>query len=245
MEKVDALMQEHRYSRIIAIGDLHGYYDPLKKLLDRIEPVEDDLLVFIGDYVDRGPYSREVVQTLIELQASHENMVFLKGNHEDMLLGSLGFPAFVNDLNTWLYNGGGLTLKSYGMGLEEFNCLSGTWRNDEAERALQQYIPDAHIDFLTHLSLMLETERFFFCHAGVDPQSSVREGKHNSFDLLWMRDHIYTDELQWEKTVVCGHTPLRDVLMRDRLICIDTGLFCYGKLSAVDVMSSEIFTATR
>jgi serine/threonine protein phosphatase 1 len=236
---------EYRYRRIIAIGDLHGYYDPLKKLLELIDPGQEDLLVFIGDYIDRGPQSYEVVQALIDLQSSYENIVLLKGNHEDMMLGTLGYPAGVSDLNTWLYNGGGLTLKSYGMGPDGFEGIGGVCCDENAGRDLLSYIPDDHLDFLLSLSLMYETDRFFFCHAGVDSRTSIRQGKNNRVDLLWMRDHIFADELFWEKTVVCGHTPLPDVLLRERLICVDTGLYCYGKLSAVDVLSRKIFSVKR
>ena len=238
-------VQESRYSRIIAIGDLHGYCDPLKRLLEMVAPGEEDLLVFIGDYVDRGPYSREVVQTLIEFRSSFENALFLKGNHEDMMLGSLGHEACVNDLSTWLYNGGGLTLKSYGMGPEEFIHLTGIVNNGEIVKSLLGYIPDGHIDFMSSLPHYIETEQYFFCHAGVAPHSSIEQGRQNRCDLLWMRDHIYTEERRWEKTVVCGHTPLSDVLIRDRLICVDTGLFCYGKLSAIDVLSGRVYTVSR
>jgi len=236
---------EYRYRRIIAIGDLHGYYDPLKKLLELIDPGQEDLLVFIGDYIDRGPQSYEVVQALIDLQSSYENIVFLKGNHEDMMLGTLGYSAGVSDLNTWLYNGGGLTLKSYGMEPDGFKGIGGVSCDENSGRDLLSYIPDDHLDFLLSLSLMYETDRFFFCHAGVDSQTSIRQGKSNQIDLLWMRDHIFADELFWEKTVVCGHTPLPEVLLRERLICVDTGLYCYGKLSAVDVLSREIFSVKR
>jgi serine/threonine protein phosphatase 1 len=245
MENPNGWAEESRYSRIIAIGDLHGYCDPLTRLLEIIAPGKDDLLIFIGDYVDRGPYSREVVQALIDFGSSFENAVFLKGNHEDMMLGSLGNPACVNDLSTWLYNGGGLTLKSYGMGPDDFNRLTGILRNKEIEKTLLDYIPDDHLDFISGLPLYFETERFFYCHAGVAPQSSIELGKQNPFDLLWMRDHIYAEERRWAKTVVCGHTPLSDVLFRDKLICVDTGLFCYGKLSAVDAISGEVYTVRR
>ena len=236
---------ELKYERIIAIGDLHGHLEPLTRLLKILDPGDDDLLIFIGDYVDRGPASRDVVEALIELGSSSRNIVFLKGNHEDMMLGCLGYPACVNDLETWLYNGGGLTLKSYGMGPEDFSRLGGFPPVENQVSVLSRYVPDEHLDFLSDLLVMFETESFFFCHAGVDPHSSILRGKHNDCDLLWMRDHIYAEKLVWEKTVVCGHTPMRDVLMKDRLICIDTGLFYYGTLSAVDVLSRKIYSVTR
>ena len=91
----------------------------------------------------------------------------------------------------------------------------------------------------------IESEHFLFCHAGVAPHVSIAVGKLNDFDLLWMRDHIHAEAPAWEKTVVCGHTPLREVMLKERLICVDTGLFYYGMLSAVDVLSRKAYSVGR
>ncbi|UCB45179.1 MAG: serine/threonine protein phosphatase [Spirochaetota bacterium] len=239
------IIKESDYRRIIAIGDLHGYCAPMKRLLEKIDLSKEDLLIFMGDYVDRGPESSKVIDTLLELCSKWQNLLFLKGNHEDMMLGSLGHPASVNDLNTWMYNGGGWTLKSYGMGPDNMRELGNGWRSEKQRRVINSHIPESHIDFLLDLKLYIETENYFFCHGGIDPDVSIEQGRHNAFDLLWMRDHIYAENYAWEKTVVCGHTPLHDVLIRDRLICIDTGLYYYGKLSAIDVLGQKIFSARR
>ena len=239
------LLKESDYRRIIAVGDLHGHCTPLKRLLEKIDLSKEDLLIFIGDYIDRGPESSKVVDTLLELRSKWHNLIFLKGNHEDMLLGSIGHPACVNDLNTWLYNGGGWTLKSYGMGIDKMRELGSTRRSEEGQKLVISHIPESHINFFLDLKLYIETENFFFCHGGINPASSIEQGRRNAFDLLWMRDHIYAENLAWEKTVVCGHTPLHDMLIRERLICIDTGLFYYGKLSAFDVLGRKVFSARR
>ncbi|MCK5570479.1 MAG: serine/threonine protein phosphatase, partial [Spirochaetes bacterium] len=217
-------MNEKNYNRIIVVGDLHGYCVPLIKLLDSIYLTEEDLMIFIGDYIDRGPESKSVIDKLIQLKSSYSNIIFLKGNHEDMMLGSMGHPASVNDLNTWLYNGGGPTLKSYGMGIDKMKELGSTRRSEEAQKLVVSHVPESHIDFFLDLKLYIETENFFFCHGGINPAGSIEQGRRNALDLLWMRDHIYAENLAWEKTVVCGHTPLHDVLIREKLICIDTGL---------------------
>jgi serine/threonine protein phosphatase 1 len=94
------------------------------------------------------------------------------------------------------------------------------------------------------LELWLETEQFFFCHAGINPSSTIEEGKKNHFDLLWMREHFSAEEYRWEKTIVCGHTPLQEVLITPKLICVDTGLHYYGKLTAVEVGSGRIYQVT-
>jgi len=238
-------VDEGAYGRIIAIGDLHGYCEPLFRLFDEIVPSHNDLLVFIGDYVDRGPDSREVVQALIDISKAHPGCRFLKGNHEDMMLGALGFDACVSDTNTWLYNGGGTTIRSYGIRIEDLLTRSGIPAAGDLRTALRDALPASHLNFISRLPLYIESEHFLFCHAGVSPHVPTAVGKLNCFDLLWMRDHIHAEELSWEKTVVCGHTPLRKVMLEEKLICVDTGLFYYGNLSAVDVLSRTVYAVSR
>lgn len=236
---------EKNYSRIIAVGDLHGNNQPLKELLSRIRVTDRDLIIFIGDYIDRGPETKMVIEELIQLSSFHPNLIFLKGNHEDMMLGAMGFNAVIKDVHTWLYNGGTQTLISYGMNRNEILLLSGMKDDNKHIGIIKSLLPRSHVEFLAGLIPFAETEHFFFCHAGVDPGKTLWEGKKNLFDLLWMRDHIYSDEFAWDKTVVCGHTPLRDVLIKESLICIDTGLYCYGTLSAIDVLTNQLYQVWR
>jgi serine/threonine protein phosphatase 1 len=235
------VITETDYRRIVAIGDIHGHRAPVGEMLDRIGPGSDDLLIFIGDYVDRGPESKQLLDDLVLLKQTSKNALFLKGNHEDMMLGSLGFPALFADFRNWLYNGGTKTLASYGFTSSDVNRMMQS--ADESRRAaeLLDRIPKSHREFLRGLDLYCESEHFFFCHAGLDPYLSIEEGKKNLQDLLWRRDHLYAERPVWEKTVVFGHTPISDVLMTERMIAIDTGLFAFGTLSAVDVLSGEIF----
>jgi serine/threonine protein phosphatase 1 len=242
---MSSFLRESAFERIIVVGDLHGYREPLLRLLARVEPTRDDLVVFIGDYVDRGPDSRALVDTLIEFGAGRERTVFLKGNHEDMLLGSVGLPALIQDLGTWLHNGGLHTLASYGAEEGDIRVLAGIRDPEERNERVRLFIPESHIAFFSNLELFVETESYFMCHAGVSPHASIEDGKQNLFDLLWMRDHLAADAPQWEKTLVCGHTPQRNVLVREKLICIDTGLYYYGKLSAIDLLSRKIFQVRR
>jgi serine/threonine protein phosphatase 1 len=236
---------EKNYKRIIAVGDLHGNSQPLKELLSRIQVTDRDLIIFIGDYIDRGPETKLVIEELIRLRSFHPNLIFLKGNHEDMMLGAMGFNAVIKDVNTWLYNGGTQTLISYGMNRDEILLLSGKKVDDKHNGIIKNLLPRSHVEFLEELIPFAETEHFFFCHAGVNPGNTLLEGKQILFDLLWMRDHIYSDEFAWDKTVVCGHTPLRDVLIKEKLICIDTGLYCYGTLSAIDVLTNQLYQVYR
>ncbi len=234
-------LQEGDYSRVIAIGDLHGHLSPLKRLLEKIDLKSGDYLIFIGDYIDRGPESKQLVQELIDLRFSHPGITFLRGNHEDMLLGTLGYGGVVSDMNTWLYNGGAATLFSYGLQMDALNRIAAIWDIGERRAELSKVLPKGHLEFFLDLELYVETENHFFCHAGVDPSVSLEMGKQNMYDLLWMREHLYADEPVWDKTLVCGHTPLQGILATPKLICIDTGLHYYGKLSAIDVISREVY----
>jgi len=237
-------IDERIYRRIIAIGDLHGHPGPLHSLLEIVKPGDDDFMIFIGDYIDRGPDAKAVVDLLLHVKQAYKNTVFLKGNHEDMMLGALGFPAHIQDIDTWMYNGGAHTLASYGMDRQDILRLETFWDGNERLREVMRFFPEGHIEFFNELYDFVESDSYFFCHAGIDPHVSVHDGKWNTYDLLWTREHIYAEHLNWEKIVVCGHTPLVDVLFRDKLICIDTGLYYFGKLSAVDVLTRELFQVT-
>lgn len=234
-------LNEDAYSRVFAIGDLHGHRKPLDEMLRHLSPLPSDCLLFIGDYIDRGPESKELVQTLIDMRFSHPNLVFLKGNHEDMLLGSLGYPALVDDMETWLYNGGAATLRSYGVGTRELDHALSIGEHAERASFLRNLIPAAHVDFFLNLELYVESDRFFFCHGGIDPEHSIEHARSDVYHLLWMREHLYADDPVWEKTVVCGHTPLREPILASNLIALDTGLHYFGTLTAVEVLSREVF----
>jgi serine/threonine protein phosphatase 1 len=237
-------ISESSYQRIIAIGDIHGHGAPVKRLLDRIEPGPGDLLVFIGDYVDRGPESRRVLDDLVMLKRT-QSAVFLKGNHEDMMLGALGYPAVVTDFGNWLFNGGTATLASYGFDGVDIQRMMGARDGSQRAAEILNAVPKSHVEFLRGLQMYCESERFFFCHAGVDPRVPLEEGKRNEFDLLWRRDHLYAGNPVWEKTVVFGHTPVEEVMITGKHVAIDTGLYAFGTLSAVDVLSGQVFQASR
>jgi len=235
------MIEEDKYKRIIVVGDIHGYLKPVKELIDKIDIKEKDLLIFIGDYIDRGPVSKDVVDYLLELSVVNENIYFLRGNHEDMFLGSIGYDAVVKDLRTWLYNGGTQTLKNYGMDSNDIMQLTRLWDGYERQKYVMEYVPKAHLDFFLNTKLWIESKNYFFCHAGISPSSSIEEGKKDKKNLLWIREHLYYEKYNWEKTVVCGHTPIQEVMIKDKLICVDTGLYYFGILSAIDVLSKKIY----
>lgn len=199
----------------IAIGDIHGCAQSLRALLEKTRPYRDRTHVFIGDYIDRGPDSRGVVEYLVDFARDHE-CVFLRGNHEMMLQDAIqsGKRSF------WMINGGQETLESYGV-------------------ASPSEIPAEHRRFLAETRLWYDTPEYLFIHAGLDPDRTVRE-QLSSPDVehvaLWERSHV-NGPVKWEKPVVFGHTPVREPLIEERKMAIDTGCVFsghgYGTLSAL------------
>lgn len=202
---------------LIAIGDIHGCARTLGALIGKLAPTSEDHLVFLGDYVDRGPNARGVVNRLLAL-AEQVPCTFLRGNHEAMMLDALAGK----DPYFWALNGGAQTQDSY-------RIPSGTVE-----------IPPEHIDFLRATELWFDTPDFFFVHAGLLPDRtvarSVEEGDEDIF--LWERGFLHAETLAWEKTVVCGHTPHRFPRNEKQLVLIDTGCAFHerpglGRLTAV------------
>src|SRR6056297_49681 len=203
--------------QIVAIGDVHGCAKTLKTLWKRLEPYEDYVHLFVGDYIDRGPDSKEVIDFLLEVKQDRET-VFLRGNHELMLLHSLKTGSSRN----WMMNGGQSTLDSYG------------------KNASLSDIPDSHINFFKKTRLYYETEKYFFVHAGIPPSMTVEEAKEDKSThdyFYWGREHLNAFEPPWEKTVVFGHTPQPFPIQQSKMIGIDTGCVYnrpgLGKLTAV------------
>lgn len=209
---------------LIAIGDIHGCAKSLDALLDRLELSDDDHLIFVGDYIDRGPDSKGVIDRLLELSEEHE-CTFLRGNHEALMLGYLDTRA----IHLWQVNGGGETLRSY-------------VQNGQADIN----IPDAHKEFVRNTKMYYETDDYLFVHAGLKANHSV-EDNLESFDeevFLWERGHLEASNYAWDKTVVCGHTPRPEPINRDQLIMIDTGCVYHmqpgmGRLTAVRLPERE------
>jgi len=209
--------------KIFAIGDIHGCYDRLKSLMGKI-PIDcsRDTLVFIGDYIDRGPHSVEVVDYLIQLKNRFPAVIFLKGNHEDML------DKFINgsDRTTYLLNGGQQTLDSY---------LTKPVQSESFP------IPLDHLDFFKSLRLFYETEEFIFVHAGLRPRVPLES--QNTEDLLWIRDKFISTKYDFGKRVIFGHTPLKKPLVEPNKIGIDTGAVYGNALTCVQLPDLSFFRA--
>ena len=209
--------------RTIAIGDVHGQLAALNELFVQIEQTGWDRLVFLGDYIDRGPDSKGTIDFIRSLQGAHgsDKVVAIKGNHEDMCLHA--FSQYdVNDSElgaAFYYNGGDSTLDSF-----KAAGFSG--------------IPQDYLDWMKALPVRYEDENAHYIHAGALPGLPIDEQEDS--DLLWERDTFLKTEYMWDKVVIHGHTPMEQVVERPNIISIDTGAGYGDALSAICVETKEI-----
>ena len=216
--------------RIYAIGDVHGRIDLLDQVFSRIDahlaahPIVRPVEVLVGDYIDRGPASREVLDRLIARAADNET-VLLKGNHETSIFEFLRRPAHFTE---WSQMGGIETLMSYGI---TPSLNSDATAQKELAVALRSRLPKSHRTFLGTLRTSFTCGGYFFVHAGVRPRVAL--SKQREEDLLWIRDEFLLHEEDFGKIVVHGHTPVRDVDIRFNRINIDTGAYATGRLTCL------------
>lgn len=223
---------------VYAIGDIHGHLALLDDLLDRIAQdfaglgrQDRPALVFVGDYVDRGPASSGVIDRLIALTAaSAEQGGFevraLMGNHEQTMLSFLDNPEAGA---AWIEFGGGETLTSYGVARPVGRVDQAAWR--EIQASFQARVPAAHVAFLQGLELSASYGDYFFAHAGVRP--GVPLDRQAPEDLMWIRNDFLSQPHRLPCVVVHGHTPDEEPFIGPDRINIDTGAYATGVLTAV------------
>lgn len=215
-------------SRLYAVGDVHGHARQLADLYRRLiadgmEP-DRDTVVFLGDYIDRGPESRRVVGMVREWLQRSPHWVALMGNHEDMLLSLLEYGADDPDeFGMWWYQGGRETYLGYGGILGH--------RGDHP-RDLHAVIGGEHRDWLASLPTLYETDRFIFVHGGLVPGRPA--GETDPRDRIWIREPFLSSGYDWGKVVVHGHTPILEPVVRPNRIGIDT-ILRGGYLTAVEL----------
>lgn len=212
--------------RVFAIGDIHGHLTALDTLLATIPAQKDDLLVFLGDYVDKGPDVPGVLDRLIALNTERQ-AIFLRGNHDQLMLEAKEDPAL--HLPGWECLSGGDPLASYGKG---------------TTRKLLKSVPPAHFDFLQNTCRNFhETENFLFVHAGLNPDRAPAE---ESLDTLHWQKLPHAAAHHSGKTVICGHTAQASGQIADlgHTICIDTGLTKGHHLTALALDTFEFWQAT-
>ena len=223
--------------RIYAIGDVHGRADLLDDILSRIDthqathPTVRALEIYLGDYIDRGPASRDVLDRLIARRQVRE-MVCLKGNHETFVAAFLNDPA---TLGEWRRYGGLETLMSYGLAPSIKMDLAHQAR---LAAAFGQALPESHSRFLDDLKSSFTCGDFFFAHAGVRP--GIPLAKQREEDLLWIRQEFLRSEENFSKIVVHGHTPVREPDVRPNRINIDTGAYATGKLTCLVLEDAQL-----
>jgi len=220
--------------RVYAIGDIHGRSDLLRHMMQLIDrdsnaasPVRQTVLVFIGDYVDRGPDSAGVIDLLLQVTSDPGYTTYaLKGNHEVMFLEFLSNPTA---LFQWAANGGAETLESYGIDVD-----AAAHSSDGAEklrRTALSVIPDEHLAFLSQLETAVQIGDYLFVHAGVRP--GVPLEAQDEHDMIWIREPFLDHSGGFGKVVVHGHTPVREPEVKTNRIDIDTLAWRSGQLTAL------------
>ncbi len=218
-------------ARFFIVGDIHACPQELETLLTALSLQPEDHLVFLGDYVDRGPGAREVVDLLLGMRADAVcAMTFLKGNHEDMFLDFIGYAG--NYGEAFLINGGVKTLASYG-------CPPFM----EAAEIVAR-VPEAHLTFFRNLDLMVSVGEVLCVHAGISALHPLKEQEPE--DLLWIRQEFIDNPHPLPYTVIYGHTPQREVKFDlPYKVGIDTGLVYGGKLSCLEFTEKKLFQVAK
>lgn len=233
---------------IYVVGDIHGNYDCLDLILNRILPLrQQDELIFLGDYIDRGPDSAKVINKLSYLNDKYDNVTCLQGNHEWLMKASIGLlhskthPLQLTPHQIWLSNGGRTTLISYAN-------ERGISRDDALNIPLHRYkdiVPEDQCRFLNNLFSYYKTEKYIFVHGGCDPFLPIEIQDDDT--LLWDRSLFKfakknpNDDYPWEKTIVCGHN-FRGPFISPKYIMIDVS-HDNGKVMCIELSSMTSFVA--
>lgn len=223
---------------IYAVGDVHGEIDLLEKLLKEIASDapkgEDNILIFIGDYVDRGPDSRAVIDMLMRGIDGFET-ICLKGNHEVIFVDFVTDPQ-ARPGSTWFrdMNGGRETIASYGI---DPDAVIDVVDDQDKVAELLSPIPSDHIAWMDDLPVSYRHNGYFFVHAGVRPGVPLEHQSED--DMMWIRDRFLKSRKNHGALVIHGHTPKRSAEIRKNRINIDTGACYWGELTAVALSEEE------
>jgi serine/threonine protein phosphatase 1 len=227
-------------STLYAVGDVHGCLQLLVKMEAEIAADKigdgDKLVVMLGDYVDRGPHSAQVLDRLLASPPSGVKRICLAGNHEAAMLSFIEKPS--SDA-AWLRFGGLSTLSSYGIdrAVMRFAQLSTL----KFKQVLDSHIPTDHIDFLREMPVLVSLPEITMVHAGL--REGVLLDDQEDRDLLWTRLSVPDSEAFWVGLLIHGHTPQSQPLLGARRICVDTESYRSGRLSAVRVKADHTVSA--
>jgi serine/threonine protein phosphatase 1 len=227
---------------IYAVGDIHGEFELLEQLMVAVAAdaraceIETANVIFVGDYVDRGPDSNKVIARLMGGFPDYEQFTTrcLLGNHEQLFLDFVE-KQDAKLMSNWLryVNGGEETLRSYGL---DVKAIKIAVRKGRPADDLFVDIPVDHLEWLRGLDLSHETDEYFFVHAGILP--GVAFDQQHKKDLIWIREAFLDDRGDHGKIVVHGHTPKREAEIKNNRINVDTGACFWGTLTAVALQSS-------
>jgi serine/threonine protein phosphatase 1 len=222
-----------RVAHIFAIGDIHGRLDLLSavehRILERAQEIgQPALVVCLGDFIDRGPNSRGVIERLTKKMRPPLFRVNVCGNHDDAFLRFLLDEQFDPG---WLGLGGDRTLESYG--IDVFSLLNADPSGQRLKQIARDAVPPAHVDFLQNLPITISIGKLLFVHAGVVP--GVPLAQQSDFDLMWIREPFLSEGPRLDLTVIHGHTPSTMVQFGANRVGVDTGAYATGKLSAVHI----------
>ncbi len=235
---------------LYAVGDIHGRRDLLDQLLVQISDDAAKLpegikpqIIFLGDYIDRGLTSRDVIELFTSGAIDQFDPVYLMGNHEEALLRFLQEDSFGSQ---WVRYGGAETLYSYGLAPpnqrkslnshEEMQAARDAWTRVWTE--FRARLPAAHLTFFQSLKTYHTAGDYLFVHAGLRPGVELEE--QTVRDMLWIRDEFLDDPAHFHQMIVHGHTPMDAVHHDDRRIGLDTGAFLTGRLTAARLIGTDV-----
>ena len=235
---------------LFAIGDIHGCLGELtslhKKILSHNKfDVKNDLIIYLGDYIDRGRNSKEVINQILKLNDNNIKTINLMGNHDEFMIDFLFKKK--NNLKSWLNFGADQTFRSYNIEIVDF--IKDGFEDDvinKLRETLFKKMEETHINFFKTLQLSYSTEKYLFVHAGIDPEKKLSEQTRK--DYLWSRSsEFFKKNFKAQKIIVHGHTPEVSVVNDEYRINVDSGCYFSGKLSSVclrDDDDSRIFITT-
>lgn len=223
---------EDRFKTIYAVGDVHGRYDLLRDAERRIEAdigkESGGLVIYLGDYIDRGPASADVLEHISNPLAARFTRLCIRGNHDDVFLRFLESP---DEADGWLDFGGRETLLSYKLDPRK---LRDAWDEPAAVEALLRYhVPESHRAFLRAMPYFARWKSYVFVHAGLKPRVPLH--RQDPYDLLWIREPFLSNGPELPVTVIHGHTPQETVSYGPNRIGIDTGAYATGRLTVLKI----------
>tara|TARA_A100000164_G_C21927259_1_gene783754 strand:- start:2292 stop:3005 length:714 start_codon:yes stop_codon:yes gene_type:complete len=217
-----------------AIGDIHGCLSQLTSLhknilnYDKFNP-KNDLLIYLGDYIDRGKYSKDVIDQILKLKNNNIKTINLMGNHDEFMIDFILNKK--NNIKNWVNFGADQTFRSYGVEVVEY--IKDGFDDevvDKLRNTLLNKMDNTHLDFFKNLEISYSSENYLFVHAGIDPDKKLSEQSEK--DYLWSRsEKFFSKDFKSEKIIVHGHTPEENIINDAFRINIDSGCYFSGKLS--------------